>query len=151
MDQERQRLAEVGMVLARISNFDNRKLDPAVAKDWKIMLDRELHGRWSVDVAMEVVLDHFALPPHQRPYFDVGLLVGGLRQRFRLTSRDIPVDVRVAKTRGLLAKDWPRDRPVPIDVAAALERFRAEARELAPAIESGPLSSPLRLDVWRRV
>lgn len=137
------------MVLARISNFDNRKLDPAVAKDWKIMLDRQLHGRWSVDVAMDVVLEHFALP--QPPYFTVGLLVDGLRKRFRLTARDIPVDVRVAKTRGLLAKDWPRDQPVPVEVAAALERFRAEARELAPAVEPGPLSSPLQLDVGRRV
>lgn len=141
-------LKEVGMVLARISNFDNRKLDPSVARDWKIMLDRELHGRGTVEVAMEIVLDHFALPAP--PYFTVGLLVEGLRQRFRLTPRDIPVDVRVAKTRGLIDKSWPRDMPVPPEVAVALERFRAEARELAPAIE-GANVSPLPLEVGRRV
>lgn len=149
MDKATQQLAEIGAVLARISNYDNRKLDTAVARDWQVMINRELHGRWSVAEATEIVLDHFALS--QPPYFTVGLLVDGLRKRFRLTSRDIPVDVRVAKTRGLLAKDWPRDQPVPVEVAAALERFRAAARELAPAVESGPLLSPLRLEVGRQV
>ena len=78
-------LKEVGMVLARISNFDNRKLDPAVARDWKVMLDRELHGRGTVGDAMEVVLDHFAQP--DPPYFTVGLLTEGLRKRLRLTPK----------------------------------------------------------------
>lgn len=140
-------LKEVGMVLARVSNFDNRRLDQSVARDWKIMLDRELHGRGTVGAAMEVVLDHFSLP--DPPYFTVGLLVDGLRHRLRLTPKAIVDDVRSAKARGMIAKGWPRDKPIPAEVAAALERFRAEARELAPAIESGPFSSPLSLTVGR--
>lgn len=149
MDESTKQLAEIGAVLARISNYDNRKLDAAVARDWQVMIQRQLHGRWSMDEAMEVVLDHFALP--SPPYFTVGLLMEGLRARFRLGEREIPVDVRVAKTRGLVAKDWPRDKPVPVEVAELLERFRAEARELAPAIESHDWESPLALDVGRRL
>lgn len=147
MDEATQQLAEIGAVLARISNYDNRKLDTAVARDWQVMITRELQGRWSAAEAMEVVLDHFALP--QPPYFTVGLLVDGLRHRLRLTPKAIVDDVRSAKARGMIAKDWPRDKPIPAEVAAALERFRAEARELAPAIESGPFSSPLSLTVGR--
>lgn len=140
-------LKEVGMVLARIANFDNRRLDPSVARDWKMMLDRELYGRGTLDDAMEVVLDHFAQPAP--PYFTVGLLVDGLRRRLRLSQRDIAVDVRSAKARGLVSKDWPRNRPLPADAAAALERARSEARAASPELDEGP--SPLQLEVGRRV
>lgn len=148
MDEKTRQLAEIGAVLARISNYDNRKLDKAVALDWQLMINRELHGRWSPDAAMEVVLDHFALP--QPPYFTVGLLMEGMRHRLRLTPKAIRDDVRSAKARGMVAKDWPRDTPIPVDVAEALERFRAEARELAPAIEG--LNVPgVELEVGRTV
>ncbi len=136
------------MVLARISNFDNRKLDPSVARDWKVMLDRELYGRGSIEDAMEVVLDHFAqLDP---PYFTVGRLVDGMKRRLRLMPKQIADDVRAARARGLLDVGHDPKLPIPVEVAARLETLRQEARELAPAeIVSGP--SPLALDVGRRL
>lgn len=139
-------LKEVGMVLARVSNFDNRRLDPSVARDWKVMLDRELHGRGTVNDAMEVVLDHFAQP--DPPYFTIGRLVDGMRKRLRLTPREIAVDVRSAKARGLVAADWGRDEPLPPEVSARLSELRAEAQRVAPEIEAG--ESPLALDVGKR-
>ena len=135
------------MVLARISNFDNRKLDPAVARDWKVMLDRELHGRGTVEDAMEVVLDHFAQP--DPPYFTVGLLAEGLRKRLRLTPKQIVDDVRSAKARGLLPSGHDPRAPLPADVAERLAAARAEARSEAHEVEAG--DSPLALDVGKRV
>lgn len=129
-------LQEVGMVLARVSNFDNRRLDPAVARDWKVMLDRHLFGRGSLDDAMEVVLDHFALP--DPPYFTVGLLVDGMKKRLRLTPKAISDDVRSAKVRGLVALTYSHKLPLPADVQVRLDAARAAARAVAPSeIESG--------------
>lgn len=139
-------LKEVGMVLARISNFDNRRLDGAVARDWKVMLDRELYGRGTVEDAMEVVLDHFALP--DPPYFTVGLLVAGMRRRLRLMPKQIAADVRSAVARGLIPAG--HTGPLPADVAARLEAARQSARDVAPAeVESG--AGVLQLEVGRRV
>lgn len=135
------------MVLARISNFDNRKLDPSVARDWKVMLDRELHGRGTADDAMEVVLDHFAQP--NPPYFTVGLLVEGLRVRLRLTPKMIADDVRAAKARGLIGQEHDPRSPLPVTVAGRLAEARAEARAAAPAeVESGV--GAFQLEVGRR-
>ena len=141
-------LKQVGMVLARISNFDNRRLDTAVARDWKVLLDRELHGRGTVEDAMEVVLDHFSKP--NPPYFTVGLLVDGMRSRLRLTPKAILDDVRSAKARGLVGRDWAERDPLPNEIAVRLFDARQHDREEAsPELESGP--GPLALDVGRRV
>lgn len=149
MDPQQKKLAEVGMVLARISNFDNRRLDPAVAKDWKVMLDRQLGWHWSIEAAVEVVLDHFSLP--DPPYFTVGLLVDGLKREMRLTPRDIETDVRVAKRLGLIPEGHDRRVPLPVDVARRLADYRAGVNASLPAVEDGPNVSPLQLDVGRRV
>ena len=140
-------LKEVGMVLARVSNFDNRKLDPSVARDWKVMLDRELHGRGTIEDAMEVVLDHFAQPAP--PYFTVGLLVDGLRRRLRLTPKAIVDDVRSAKARGLVSKDHDPRLPLPVDVMVKLETARQSARDEAPSEIEGGVGS-FALDMGRR-
>lgn len=137
------------MVLARISNFDNRRLDPAVARDWKVMIDRGLSGRWSLDAAMEVVFDHFVLP--DPPYFTVGLLVDGLKREMRLTPRDVEIDVRVAKRLGFLPDDHDRRVPLPVDVARRLADYRAGVNASLPEMVDGPVVSPLKLDVGRRV
>lgn len=143
-------LKEVGMVLARISNYDNRKLDASVAKDWQLMLDRALHGRGSVEDAFDVVMEWFM--ESGRPYFMVAHLIDGMRDRLRLTPKAITDDVRAAKSRGLVEKSWPRDEPLRVDVQDRLLAARAEARELAMQHEvEGINQSPLQLDVGRRV
>lgn len=141
-------LKEVGMVLARISNFDNRRLDESVARDWKVMLDRELFGRGTVADAMDVVLDHFAQP--SPPYFTVGLLVDGLRRRLRLMPKQIADDVRAAKARGLVSADHDPRVPLPGGAAERLAQARMEAREVVPA-EIGGGAWRLELEVGRRV
>lgn len=141
-------LQEVGMVLARVANFDNRRLDPAVARDWKVVLDRQLHGRGTIEDAMEVVLDHFAQP--DPPYFTVGLLVDGLRERLRLTPKAISDDVRSAKARGLLPAGHDPRVPLPVEVAERLAAARAADRESTPAeLEVGV--GAFQIEVGRRV
>jgi hypothetical protein len=139
-------LAEVGQLLTVISSFDNRRLDDSTARAWKIMLDRHVPTA-SLQDAQEVVLDWFANP---NPYFEVRHLIDGLKRRLRLTPKAIRDDVRVAKTRGLVSKDWDDRTPLPPDAAARLAAARAEARDIAPGeLDSGP--SKLRLEAGRRV
>lgn len=141
-------LKETGMVLARISNFDNRRLDASVARDWKVMLDRELYGRGTVEDAMEVVLDHFAQA--SPPYFTVGKLVDGMRTRLRLTPKAIADDVRTAKARGLIGRDYDERAPLPAEVAQRLQAARAEAQEASPeVIEAG--RPQMELEAGRRL
>lgn len=139
-------LAEVGKLLAVIASFDNRRLDEATAHAWKMMLDREVPSA-SLDDAQDVVFTWFA---SDNPYFEVRHLVEGLRKKLRLTPKAIVDDVRSAKTRGLISRDWDSRTPLPREVAVKLEQARAEVRENAPTeIESGP--SKLQLDVGRRI
>lgn len=140
---------EVKLVYAAISNNDNRKLDESIAAEWHRSIERNLSGRATLQDCLAVVEEWFDVARGE--YFTKGVFLDLLRKRLRLTPKAIVDDVRSAKARGLVAKDWPRDEPIPVDVALRIEMLRAEARELAPAIESGPLSSPLGLDVGRRV
>ena len=140
---------EVKLVYAAISNNDNRRLDEAVAAEWHRSIERNLGGRVTLADCLAVVEEWFDVDRGQ--YFTKGIFLDLLRKRLRLTPKAIVDDVRSAKARGMIAKDWPHDRPIPADVAQRIELLRREARELAPAIEPGPFSSPLELDVGRRV
>lgn len=140
---------EVKLVYAAISNNDNRKLDESVAAEWHRSIERNLSGRATLQDCLSVVEEWFDVARSE--YFTKGIFLDMLRKRLRLTPKAVVDDVRSAKARGLVGKDWPRDEPIPVEVALRIEALRAEARELAPAVESGPLSSPLGLDVGRRV
>lgn len=140
-------LTEVGKLLTIIASLDNRKLDESTAMVWKLMLDRELPDATLAD-AQEVVFEWFSTA---NPYFEVRHLVDGLRRRMRLTSRDIETDVRVAKRLGMLPDSHDRRVPLPADVARRLAEYRAGVNASIPAVEDGGVSSPLVLDVGRRV
>lgn len=72
------------------------------------------------------------------------------REDRRMLPAQIAADVRVAKRLGLVdARHGHRD-PLPPEVARKLSEYRAGVNAEAPAIESGPFSSPLQLDVGRR-
>ena len=143
-------LAEVGQLLSIVKSFDNRKLDEATALSWKLMLDREVPEARLQD-AQEVVLDWFA---NENPYFEVRHLLTGLRKRMRYARFNIETDVRSARARGLVAKDWPESKVLPWEVRDRLAELRAAER--AELLELGgfdvePAVSPLALDVGRRV
>lgn len=135
-------LAEVGQLLAIIRSFDNRKLDESTAMSWKMMLDREVAEARLGD-ATEVVLDWFA---KENPYFEVRHLIAGLKRKMRFSPFNIESDVRSAKGRGLIEKDWPADKVLPWEVRDKLAGLRsAEKAEAALHEIDGPLVSPLEL------
>lgn len=140
-------LAEVGKLLAMIASFDNRKLDESTAMSWKLMLDREVAEARLQD-ATEVVLDWFSTA---NPYFEVRHLVDGLKKRMRFSKFNIETDVRSAKARGLIDKDWPRDQVLPWEVRDRLASVRADERAAAPELETIADRSTLALDVGKRV
>lgn len=142
-------LAEVGQLLAIVRSFDNRKLDESTAFAWKLMLDRSFPDA-TLEQCQAVVLDWFGT---ENPYFEVRHLLDGLRKRARRLPRQIEVDVRAAKARGIIARDWPDREPLPDGVARMLEAARSADRELVAQheLDAGPNLSPLRLDVGRRV
>lgn len=139
-------LAEVGKLLAIVRSFDNRKLDESTAVAWKMMLDREVPEARLED-AQEVVLGWFA---NDNPYFEVRHLIAGLRKKMRLSKFNIETDVRSAKARGLISKDWPDGRALPWEVREKLAHARAADRAAAPAeIEGG--TGAFELDAGRRL
>lgn len=141
-------LAEVGKLLAIIRSFDNRKLDEATAQAWKIMLDKHFPDA-TLQEAQEVVLDWFGT---ENPYFEVRHLLDGIRRKRRRFGRQVEVDVRSAKARGLVAKSWPDRKPLLPETAQALTEARARDRAEAEqhAVE-GLNVTPLQLDVGRRL
>lgn len=143
-------LAEVGKLLAIIRSFDNRKLEESTAMAWKLMLDREVPEARLED-AQDVVMDWFATA---NPYFEVRHLCDGLKKKMRISKFSIEGDVRSAKARGLIAKDWPDRKalpwPVRDELARVRQRERVEAAELG-AFDDAPNVSPLSLDTGRRV
>lgn len=77
-------------------------------------------------------------------------LIETWKQGKRLTKKNIIDDVRTAKARGLISKEWDALTPLPTHIAERLRELReADRRELIEAIEAGP--SPLQLEVGRRV
>ena len=141
-------LAEVGKLLAVIRSFDNRKLDESTAYAWKLLIDREFPDA-TLEESTEVVLDWFGTA---NPYFEARHLLDGLRRKRRRFAREIEADVRAAKMRGLLRKDWPSRQALPLDVERKLAEARAADSEIAAAHAlEGPNVSPLKLEVGRRV
>lgn len=143
-------LAEVGQLLAIIRSFDNRKLEESTAMSWKLMLDREV-AEARLEDATEVVLDWFA---RENPYFEVRHLIAGLKRMMRLSPFAIESDVRSAKARGLIDKDWPAGKAMPWPVRDLLAKARTMERVAAAelgAFDDAPNVSPLELDVGRRL
>lgn len=141
-------LTEVGKLLAIVKSFDNRKLDESTALAWKMMLDREVPTA-TLDQGTEVVLDWFG---KENPYFEVRHLVTGLKRELRLNRREIAADVRSAKARGIVGKDWSEREPLSWMDANALAAARWRERDELHELEvSDPNVTPLVLDVGRRV
>lgn len=135
--------SDAAELLAFIAAFDNRKVTKETAVAWAMAITREV-PTMTVDVAREIVMDHFATSAE---YFTVGLLLDGVRRRLRLTAKAIADDVRSAKARGLIGDHDPRV-PLPADVAARLAAARANDREVAPAeIEGGSWELPKQIGV----
>lgn len=142
----------MGKLLAVIASFDNRKLDESTALAWKMMLDRHVPTA-TLAQAQEVVFDWFST---ENPYFEVRHLCDGLRREMRLNRSQIAADVRSAKARGIVGRDWPESRPLESGAVAMLAAARyqeaVEAKALGSDDDDMPvLENPLGIEVGKRV
>lgn len=125
-------LEEVGKILTIIASFDNRKLETSTAMAWKMMLDRHVPEARLQD-AEEVVFDWFGT---ENPYFEVRHLVDGLKRIMRVNRLDIEADVRSAKARGLIGKDWHPYTALPWSVRVQLQELRDTERAELQALNA---------------
>jgi hypothetical protein len=89
----------------------------------------------SFDDAMTAVYVHFTGPNAAKKFMVHYLLeiIGGAG---RNNPADIETDVRVAKTRGLIAKSWPERDSLPAEVQERLFNIReADRREVPDYVE----------------
>lgn len=121
---------EVAKFLTIASGFDRREVDELTVTSWH-QVPEVSAARY--DDAVKVVIAH-QTSAQSTEYFAVRHLVNGIRLMQRTASADVEADVRSAKARGLVDRNWPRAEPLPADVAqklhAARERDRNEALRL---------------------
>ncbi|MCW2287011.1 hypothetical protein EDF60_1662 [Leucobacter luti] len=138
-------LLSLSVELDRYSTADKMTKEKVVA--WAAVFGQEAPAM-TFDEAQPLVIRYYGTAGESLTPF---ALIDLWRAEKRMMPSQIAADVRVAKRLGMVAADhWTRD-PLPADVARRLAEYRAGVNAEAPAIESGPLLSPLGLDVGRRV
>jgi hypothetical protein len=118
---------EVAELLVIISGLDRfQAADRIVVEAWSLLPDIR---RASFTDAQQAVIDHFTSGNKNLSAGDLNAL---MRRVNRNTAEDIAADVRSARARGLVSKDWNERDPIPDDVRARLTELREESRRLAP-------------------
>lgn len=120
---------QVGLLLALASGFDNRKPSELQTAAWF-----EALRHVEFEEAKTVVIAHYTGESH-RDYLTVGIVLDKVRELGRTNLKQVVVDVRAAKARGLLAKTWPSSEPLPRDVSVALAAMREQDRITASRYE----------------
>ena len=126
---------EIGQLLTVQSGFDRRQVDKVTIEAWALV-----HGIQSADYedALAALIAH-ATGPNANEYLTVNHIVSATQVSSRQTKELVASDVRSARARGLVGRDWPEWKPVTAGVRLALEVARDEARVYA-------MSNPLELD-----
>lgn len=124
---------ETGQLLVIVKAFDNRKLDPAVARVWAMQLGRNV-PQATYQEAEAVVMDWFST---DNPYFELRHLVDGLKRKHRMMPAQVEADVRAAKAFGLLDKSHPASERLPVEAAQALAGARAARVAATRELTSG--------------
>jgi hypothetical protein len=112
---------EVAKVLVAASGFDRFIVaDEVTTSAWLWAL-----GDVEFEDAMSSVLKHFT-GAQASERFGVHHILATVASLGRLSSASVEADVRSAKARGLVSKDWPDRERLPADVQQSL----SDAREL---------------------
>ncbi len=120
-------LVETAQVLTIASGFDNRQVDEVKVAAWfEVLRDADY------DVCKAAVLDHFR-GPNRHDYFQIGHVVDFLERETRSTAKSVEADVRSAKARGIVGRDWPERKPLDAGHARELLEARDRDREFASA------------------
>lgn len=81
-------------------------------------------------VAQDAVIAHYKSKDGRRSV-TVADILDAAAARGRTRQHQIDADVRSAKARGLISRDWPIHQQLPLDVASALAEARQRDREAA--------------------
>lgn len=127
---------EIGQLLTIASGFDRFvTVDRVTTEAWHLALSNVSYAE-----AQEVVVAHFT-GPRAKEQFSVRHVLEAVESRLRMTDDAIEADVRSAKARGLIDRDWPKREPLPADVAALLsvarQRDIEENRRLTGELTTG--------------
>lgn len=131
--------------LNRYASAANQSAEKAVA--WAAALNLKAPSLGFVE-ARSLVVEHYASSDESlTPY----ALIEAWERKHRRLPHQIRADVRSARARGLVGREHRDSEPLPDHVAAALLGLRAKEASDVPAVEAGPMRSPLVLEVGRRV
>lgn len=122
---------EVGQILTLASGFDRFiVVDRVTTEAWFLVLaDVDYEDAKAATVA------HF-VGPHAKETFGVRHILGAVADRLRTSVDAVEADVRSAKARSLVGKDWPAKKPLSDDVRNALVVLReSEVRALEKRFE----------------
>jgi hypothetical protein len=97
-------------------------VNDATATAWSYVLSDV-----SADLAKAAVLEHYSGPDAHKQLMPADI-IKAVEREARLTRPLIEADVRSAKARGLVSKDWPDAQVLPEDVRARLQAAREDAR-----------------------
>ena len=127
--------AEVAALLTIAGGFDQRKVDDVMIASWSLVPAIQ-----SADFedAKAAVIAHVT-GPNRKEYLTVGHVTDATQVSSRQTKELVASDVRSARARGLVPRDWPEWKPVTAGVRSALEVARDDARVYA-------MNNPLELD-----
>lgn len=115
---------EVGQILTLASGFDRFiTVDRVTTEAWFLAL-----GGVDYEEAKTATVAHF-IGPIAKETFGVRHILNAVADTARNTPEAIAADVRSARARGLVAKDWRERDLLPESVRARLAELRDESRQ----------------------
>ena len=124
-------LADVGRIIKLDAALNRYASDASVSTDravaWHAVLSTGAPGM-TFDEAQACVVEFYAEAGESlTPY----ALIDLWKRSRRLLPREIAADVRSARARGLVPRDWPERDPLPPEVAERLREARAGDQQAA--------------------
>jgi hypothetical protein len=128
--------AEIGKLLLLASGLDRFVQVDTVTVDawWRVLSEHD----GTYEMAESACIAHYTGPDAGRP-FSVAHVVAVVASGNRSAQASIEADVRSAKARGMVSRDWPERELLPAEIRAQLAVARDESRATAQAlpIEAG--------------
>jgi hypothetical protein len=118
---------EVGKLLLLASGFDRRIVDDLTVSSW---FSVPAIQQANFEDAAAAVIAH-QTGPNKDKYLTVGLVCDYITGVNRQSADAIAADVRSARARGLVAKNWDERDPIPEEARTRLAALRDESRQYA--------------------
>lgn len=117
---------DAAKLLTVAAGFDRRQVTEVTATAWAAALTGYQYGECEA-----AIIAHHRDPATRAAYLTVGHVLDRVEAANRAKTADVEADVRSAKARGLVDRDWPRRDPLPPAIAAKLAASREADRQTA--------------------